>query len=420
MQTGRVLIAALALAAALADGRRLAAQPNQPPPAPVADAEGTPPPITDDFTPDQQPPPANPVDDQVAAIVPAVFHDTLAADGRWTESSTYGQVWAPNVPAGWRPYTNGHWTDTDQGWAWMGDESWAWATFHYGRWYYDTGLGWAWVPGAVWAPAWVAWRDGGGYLGWAPLPPSVGFSGDTGLDATSTISPSFFTFVDEKNFQAPRISAVIVPTARNAAIASEAEDVTRYAVINNSVVTLGVSAPRIAQVTGRPVEPVKVAAGGSPGSGARKGAFYQPPALGRVAQSSHHEFGAALPHQVAMQRRGPLARSSSGVLGAGAAGSGKRSPVTPGAQGVRPNQAGAKPKSQPATPGAPGPHPNQAGAPSRNPPATPGAPGPHPNQGGAQPKSQPVTPRPPQPPQSQKPPPPKAQNQATRERKPPP
>jgi hypothetical protein len=417
MKTGKALIATLTLAAALADGRQLAAQPNQPPPAPEAGAEGTPPPITNDFTPDQQPPPANPVDDQVAAVVPEVFHDTLATDGRWTESSVYGQVWVPKVPAGWRPYTTGHWADTDQGWAWMGDESWAWATFHYGRWYYDTGLGWAWVPGAVWAPAWVAWRDGGGYLGWAPLPPSVGFSGDTGLDATSAISPSFFTFVDEKNFQAPRVAAFIVSTARNAEIARVAEDVTRYAVLNNSVVTLGVSPQRIAQVTGQPVVPIKVGAGASPGSGAGKGAFYQPPALSRVAQTSHHEFGAALPHQVAMQRHGPLANSSSVATGARPAGSGRRSPITPGAQGARPTQAGAQAKSQPVTPGAQGARPTQGGAQPKSQPVTPGARGAHPTQGGTQAKSQPVTPRPPQ---LQRAPPPKARDQATKERKPPP
>ena len=33
------------------------------------------------------------------------------------------------------------------------------------------GTGWVWVPGYTWAPAWVSWRYGDGYAGWAPLPP---------------------------------------------------------------------------------------------------------------------------------------------------------------------------------------------------------------------------------------------------------
>ena len=40
-----------------------------------------------------------------------------------------------------------------------------------GYWAWD-GRGWVWVPGTVWAPAWVSWRYGGGYVGWAPLPPA--------------------------------------------------------------------------------------------------------------------------------------------------------------------------------------------------------------------------------------------------------
>ena len=33
------------------------------------------------------------------------------------------------------------------------------------------GTGWCWVPGYTWGPAWVSWRYGDGYCGWAPLPP---------------------------------------------------------------------------------------------------------------------------------------------------------------------------------------------------------------------------------------------------------
>ena len=61
---------------------------------------------------------------------------------------------------------------TDYGWSYESDWEWGWAPFHYGRWYLDQGYGWVWIPGSAWAPAWVSWRYGGGYVGWAPLPPA--------------------------------------------------------------------------------------------------------------------------------------------------------------------------------------------------------------------------------------------------------
>jgi hypothetical protein len=60
---------------------------------------------------------------------------------------------------------------TEYGWTWVSDWDWGWAPFHYGRWLTIGGYGWCWVPGTIWGPAWVSWRYGGGYAGWAPLPP---------------------------------------------------------------------------------------------------------------------------------------------------------------------------------------------------------------------------------------------------------
>jgi hypothetical protein len=104
-----------------------------------------------------------------------VFYSELEPYGEWVVVNQYGRVWRPSivvVGAGFRPYgPGGHWVYTDYGWSFESDWGWGWATFHYGRWYLDPGYGWVWVPGTVWAPAWVAWRYGGGYAGWAPLPP---------------------------------------------------------------------------------------------------------------------------------------------------------------------------------------------------------------------------------------------------------
>lgn len=103
-----------------------------------------------------------------------VFYDELQPHGTWIDHGRYGYVWMPNVDHDFVPYgTNGYWVQTGYGNTWVSNYSWGWAPFHYGRWFYDDFYGWLWVPDTVWGPAWVAWRSGGGYYGWAPLMPGL-------------------------------------------------------------------------------------------------------------------------------------------------------------------------------------------------------------------------------------------------------
>jgi hypothetical protein len=101
------------------------------------------------------------------------FQAPLAGYGDWQQVGSYGHVWRPRVPAGWRPYYYGRWEWTTEGWLWVSDEPFGWATYHYGRWTWDRGMGWFWVPGYQWAPAWVTWRFGADAVGWAPLAPGL-------------------------------------------------------------------------------------------------------------------------------------------------------------------------------------------------------------------------------------------------------
>jgi hypothetical protein len=142
------------------------------------------------------------------------FYDNLSSQGNWVHTDNYGDVWQPNVQdPDWAPYTNGHWVYTDEGWTWVADgsEPWGWATYHYGRWVNIDGEGWAWVPGYTWAPAWVSWRYGGGYCGWAPLPPDtfvgidfggVGFGFHIGgdVDTAYGIGPGYYNFISVSDF----------------------------------------------------------------------------------------------------------------------------------------------------------------------------------------------------------------------------
>ncbi len=133
------------------------------------DTNGTPTPPPDEAA--QQQPPSNSGTSEDGATF-QTFYDSLGSQGNWIQTNDYGYVWQPEVTdADWAPYTEGHWVYTDDGWTWVSDEPWGWATYHYGRWANLDGTGWVWVPGYTWAPAWVSWRYGEGYCGWAPLPP---------------------------------------------------------------------------------------------------------------------------------------------------------------------------------------------------------------------------------------------------------
>jgi hypothetical protein len=118
------------------------------------------------------------------------FESELSPYGSWVDDGTYGRVWIPQaslVGDDFFPYgTGGQWSNTDYGWTWVSDYSWGWAPFHYGRWVTVGGYGWCWVPGRNWGPGWVTWRAGGGYAGWAPLPPHGVTIGPPGIGLGGT------------------------------------------------------------------------------------------------------------------------------------------------------------------------------------------------------------------------------------------
>ncbi|WP_410220866.1 DUF6600 domain-containing protein [Pedobacter sp.] len=103
------------------------------------------------------------------------FYDELSPYGIWINDPDYGYVWRPDVDQSeFRPYySNGRWVMTEYGNTWVSNYDWGWAPFHYGRWVYNRYNSWIWIPDTVWGPAWVTWRSGGGYYGWAPMGPSV-------------------------------------------------------------------------------------------------------------------------------------------------------------------------------------------------------------------------------------------------------
>jgi hypothetical protein len=193
------------------------------------------------------------------------FHERLAPYGNWMQHQRYGWVWQPTVvEVGWRPYTHGHWMLTDDyGWLWEADYDWGWAPFHYGRWAWDPEVGWVWVPGYEWGPAWVDWRYGDGYIGWAPLPPEIAWKSGVGLKfgnfrAGESIYRPSWVFVPEQHFLAPRLTDVTVFPERNGVLIEKTRDVTRYELLNNRIVNHSIDVERIERITGSRVQVFKV------------------------------------------------------------------------------------------------------------------------------------------------------------------
>jgi hypothetical protein len=147
-----------------------------------------------------------------------IFYSSLGAHGDWIPVDGGIYAWRPmGVAVGWRPYTVGRWIWTDDGWYWASDEPWGWAAYHYGRWYYDDFYGWVWIPGYDWAPAWVEWRYGGDYIGWAPLGPYAVFHISFGIHySRHWVTPAYYwSFLDCRHVGSPSVHRYVYRTEHN-------------------------------------------------------------------------------------------------------------------------------------------------------------------------------------------------------------
>jgi hypothetical protein len=195
------------------------------------------------------------------------FYENLAPYGRWIEEPSYGWCWTPyDVSTEWRPYSDGHWEYTDYGWGWAANEEWGWAPYHYGRWFFDDSYGWVWVPGTEWAPAWVAWRYGDDYVGWAPLPPDAGWDASAGLryaDA-GALGPDRWCFVPRRNVLDVNLRIQVTLVARNVTLFGRTRDATRFEVRDGRPANVGLDVTQVEGFTGRRVPRVKIVDAGNP------------------------------------------------------------------------------------------------------------------------------------------------------------
>jgi hypothetical protein len=141
---------------------------------------------------------------------------------------------------------------------WISQDPWGGIPYHYGRWAYDSYYGWVWVPedDLIWAPAWVAWRYGDDYVGWAPLPPDAGWRSGSGLTiSVSTLDRRIYRsgwcFAPVRTFGTTRIRSSLLPPSRNVTLLARTRNVTRYEVYNSLPAERGLRPEIIERATGR-------------------------------------------------------------------------------------------------------------------------------------------------------------------------
>jgi hypothetical protein len=194
---------------------------------------------------------------QVAVSISA-FHSQLTPYGRWVVAGSYGNVWVPQVAAGWAPYTDGQWIYTDFGWTWVSNDPWGGIPCHYGSWAWVDGFGWAWTPGTVWAPAWVTWAFTNDFVGWAPIPPTFVFSVTGFVGPPVVLATARYCFVPSQQFVGVSVASVRVPVAQNAAIFARASKTTNFGVSGGVVRSSGPPTAQIERASARRIAPESI------------------------------------------------------------------------------------------------------------------------------------------------------------------
>src|SRR5450432_1499374 len=193
------------------------------------------------------------------------FYDELSPYGNWINYPGYGYVWSPNAGPDFQPYaSNGNWIYTNAGWTWASNYNWGWAPFHYGRWFYENGYGWMWVPGNEWAPAWVSWRGGGDYYGWAPMGPRI--SNEVAL---SNYNPpaNYWNFVPRQYMGNQNWHNYYVSGTRNVTIINNTTIINNYSGSNKAryAYAPGPDPNEVSRYSGNSFKPVQIRDASTPG-----------------------------------------------------------------------------------------------------------------------------------------------------------
>lgn len=234
------------------------------------------------------------------------FYDELSPYGEWINYEDYGRVWVPDVEEDFQPYgTRGQWVVTEYGNTWVSDYDWGWAPFHYGRWLFDDYYGWLWVPGSEWGPAWVNWRSGGGYYGWAPLSPGLM------IDININIPLSRWIFVPQLYITNRSVYNYCLPRNRYSGIYGRTTVINNIYVNNNHRYFSGPDRREMERVTRGRIDVHQVYGSNRPGRAvADRGALriYRPEVTGRNNSNRNDDYRNGRPNNDRDTRNGGNSR----------------------------------------------------------------------------------------------------------------
>ena len=111
------------------------------------------------------------------------------------------------------------------------------------------------MPGTTWGPAWVAFRYGDPWVGWAPLPPGPGWRFDaapdlTSLNATVSLGSFVWTFVSLQHFAAPDMRSRVLVNAYNPYLVQHTQWSTRYATVGGGYVNQSIDLAEVERARG--------------------------------------------------------------------------------------------------------------------------------------------------------------------------
>ncbi|HMN36225.1 MAG TPA: hypothetical protein PKD49_00735 [Hyphomicrobium sp.] len=248
------------------------------------------------------------------------FRHALDTGGEWRTNARYGDVFVPEAPEDWRPYTLGHWVYSDAyGWTWVSDEPFGWATYHYGRWTQEDGQGWMWIPGGEWGPSWVVWRQTDDAIGWAALPPSAKFTGARlALDADAIDNASFvksWVFIRPRYFARAQMSRYLRPARWNQDLVDRSQARLGYErdAETGHILNRGIPPDEVEKLAGEAVARTIVTPAGDPQLIASKGAA-APKGEIKIFRPARKHVEQAVKASAARTKRS----SAEGAAGAGA------------------------------------------------------------------------------------------------------
>ncbi len=186
------------------------------------------------------------------------FYSELSPFGQWVDDPEYGYIWIPDAGPGFRPYySQGYWVMTGYGAMWVSDYSWGWAPFHYGRWVYSSYYGWVWIPDTTWGPAWVSWRWGDGFCGWAPLGP--GTSVNISFGSSYSVPYDWWVFVPQRYCLSPSFYNYRIAPEQNVTYIRNTTVINNTYVNNSTTYAAGPRVNDVEQVIGSKVPVYSVA-----------------------------------------------------------------------------------------------------------------------------------------------------------------